>query len=228
VLSVEEARWKVELARPARLVQVGWMVSGDAVIGNHQGAQVVVPEVRAFREQAFMTLDYFRLTTRGRRGKLELLQEGEARLLVKGVEVDVAEDLDDVTLTIVRRDTNLEPDFDVTLRIHRDDTLPDPRARLISVDAKDRLVMALFTLGFPLRADRRTRVGPMTATFRFNGAQLRIVDYLPSYRGQGRFLPFFLRSGDKPWQTFPEDGSRVELEPGDGLILGNAVYRFQT
>ena len=40
VLSVEEAEWKLELARPARLVQVGWMVSGEAIIGKIGRAHV--------------------------------------------------------------------------------------------------------------------------------------------------------------------------------------------
>jgi hypothetical protein len=226
VHSVEEARWKVELARPARLVQVGWMVSGEVVIGNHQDAQIIIPEVRAFREQAFLTLDYFRLSTRGRKGRIEVLQEGEAAVRVDGADVASTEDLDRAVLTVVRRDANLEPDFDVTLRLVRDDALPDPRARLVAVDTSDRLVAALFTLGFPLRADRRVRLGRIVATFRFDGARLRLSDYLHSYRTQTGFLPFFFREGDRPWQTLPEDGARVELTPGDGLIVGHAVYRF--
>ncbi|MDP2317077.1 MAG: hypothetical protein Q8P41_29565 [Pseudomonadota bacterium] len=227
VLAVEEARWKVELARPARLLQVGWMVSGEVVVGNHTGAQVVVPEVRAFKEQAFLTLDYFRLSTRGRKGHVTLLQEGEASLAVKGTSVPTTDDLNGAELTIVRRDANLEPDFDVVLRLLQDDTLPDPRARLVAVDTTDRLVAALFTLGFPLRADRRLAIGRIVATFRYDGAQLHVTDYLSTYRTGNAFLPFFHRSGDRPWQTLPEDGERVLLRPGDGLIVGNAVYRFQ-
>jgi hypothetical protein len=226
VLAVEEARWKLELARPARLLQVGWMVSGEVVVGNHTGAQVVVPEVRAFKEQAFLTLDYFRLSTRGRKGNVQLLQEGEASLRVKGADVASTDDLGGAELTIVRRDANLEPDFDVVLRLEADDTLPDPRARLIAIDTSDRLVTALFTLGFPLRADRRIALGRIVATFRYDGAELRMSDYLSTYKSGGAFLPLFHRSGDRPWQTLPEDGARVHLRPGDGLIVGNAVYRF--
>ncbi len=227
VLAVEEARWKLELARPARLLQVGWMVSGEVVVGNHTGAQVVVPEVRAFKEQAFLTLDYFRLSTRGRKGRIDLLQEGEASLRVQDAAVPSTDDLDGAELTIVRRDANLEPDFDIVLRIHHDQTLPDPRARLISIDTSDRLVTALFTLGFPLRADRRLAIGRIVATFRYDGAQLHVSDYLSTYRAGGAFLPFFHRTGDRPWQTLPEDGERIQLRDGDGLIVGNAIYRFQ-
>ncbi|MFN7142828.1 MAG: hypothetical protein ACK4YP_03565, partial [Myxococcota bacterium] len=227
VLAVEEARWKLELARPAKLVQVGWMVSGEVIVGNHGGAQVIVPEVRAFREQAFLTLDYFKVSVRGRKGKIELLQEGEAGLSVNGATVPATDDLQHAELTIVRRDANLEPDFDVTLRVLRDESLPDPRAQLVAIDTTDRLVAALFTLGFPLRADRRLRVGRVVATFRWDGTRLRVSDYLSTYRTEAGFLPVFLKSGDRPWQTFPEDGARVDLAPGDGLIVGNAVYRFQ-
>ena len=227
VLSVEEARWKVETARPATLLQIGWMVSGDVLVGNHIGCQVTVPEVRAFKEQAFMTLDYFRLTTRGRKGTVQLLQEGEASLNVGGAPVASTDDLGAAELIIVRRDVNLEPDFDVVLRLKEDPTLPDPRARFIAVDTTDRLVAALFTVGFPLRADRRMALGRIVATFRFDGAQLRISDYLSTYQTGAGFLPFFYRVGDRPWQTLPEDGERVHLRSGDGLIIGNAIYRFQ-
>jgi hypothetical protein len=226
VLSVEEARWKVELARPARLVQVGWMVSGEVVVGNHSGCRVVVPEVRAFREQAFLTLDYFRLHVRGRRGQIELLQEGDASLHVGGQAVSRTDDLGSVELRIVRRDQNLEPDFDVVLRVMPDETLPDPRAQVLAIDTADRLVTALFTVGFPLRSERRTRLGRFAGTFRWDGARLLIADYLRSYRTDQGFLPAFYRSGDRPWQTLPEDGAAIDLAPGDGLIIGTAVYRF--
>jgi hypothetical protein len=226
VLAVEEARWQVELARPARLVQVGWMVSGEATVGNHVGCQVVVPEVRAFKEQAFMTLDYFRLSVRGRRGHIELLQEGEAGLSVGGQDVARTEELAGASLRIVRRDQNLEPDFDVILHLQQDGSLPDPRAQLLTIDPSDRLVSALFTLGFPLRAERRARLGRLGATFRWDGSRLRVSDYLGAYRSSGSFLPVFFRSSDRGWQTLPEDGAPVDLAPGDGLIVGTAVYRF--
>lgn len=226
VVSVEEARWKVELARPARLVQVGWMVSGEVVVGNHVGAQVIVPEVRTFKEQAFLTLDYFKLSVRGRKGRIELLQQGDAEIRVSGQAHASSDDLARAELKIVRRDANLEPDFDVSLRVRRDETLPDPRAQLVAIDTSDRLVAALFTVGFPLRADRRLAVGKLVATFRWDGARLQIDDYLGAYRIDGGFLPLFSRHGDRPWQTLPEDGARVELAAGDGLLVGNAVYRL--
>jgi hypothetical protein len=70
-------------------------------------------------------------------------------------------------------------------------------------------------------------LGRIVATFRYDGAQLRIADYLSTYQTGAGFLPFFYRVGDRPWQTLPEDGERVHLRSGDGLIIGNAIYRFQ-
>jgi ADP-ribose pyrophosphatase YjhB (NUDIX family) len=228
VLSVEESQWQLELSRPAQLVQVGWMVGGEGLVGNHRGSSMVVPEVKAFAEQAFMTLDYFRVFVRGRKGKVELLQEGEASLTVHGGAVHATENLDDAVLQIVRRDENLEPDFEVRL-LFRDAPLPDPRARLLTVDATDRLTAALFTKGFPMRADRRIRLGPVEATAHYDGSVLRISDYLTTYRlGNGAFAPLFSREGERGWRTFPEDGTPVSLRPGDGLLAGTAVWRFAT
>jgi hypothetical protein len=227
ILAVEEARWKLEMARPARLVQVGWMISSEVIVGNHATAQVVVPEVRAFPEQAFLTLDYFKIALRGRRGRIELLQEGEASLTVNGAAVSHTEDMENARLSIVRRDENLEPDFDIGLRVRRDEELPDPRAQLIEIDVSDRLVAALFTLGFPLRADRRVRLGRIEITLRYDGNSVRIMDYLNTYKVDHSFLPFYHRPAGRPWKTMPEDGAPVDLRPNDGLMIGNAVYTFQ-
>lgn len=227
VLAVDEAQWQLETSRPARLQLVGWMISGEALVGNHKGAQVIIPEVRAFPEQAFMTLDYFRVFVRGRKGRVDLLQEGEARIEVGGESPTTTEALDGARLYVVRRDANLDPDFDVGLSLV-DETLPDPRARLLQVDLSERLVEALFTLGFPLRAERRVRLGPLVLTVRFDGEKLRISDYLASYRPEGAaFRPFFHREAGKGFRTFPEDGAPIELAPGDAIIAGLAVYAFR-
>ena len=228
VLSVEEAQWQFELSRPGQLVQVGWMVSGDVVVGNHRGCGVVIPEVRAFPEQAFMTLDYFRLNVRGKRGRIELLQEGEARVTANGIEVNSCDNLDTARMQIVRRDQNLEPDFDVALDLQSDPALPDPRARLLRIDLTDRLTAALFTTGLPLKAGRRVRLGPIEVTATFDGQRLVLSDYLASYRQPGGgFRPCFYRDGAKPYRTLPEDGSPVSLAAGDTLIAGSCAYRFQ-
>ena len=226
VVTVEEAQWQFEVARPAQLVQVGWMASGEVVVGNHRGVGVVVPEVRAAKDQAFGSLDYFRLFVRGKRGKIELLQPTEASVKAGGASVIMTEDVDGAVLSIIRRDADLEPDFDVELRLKADPTLPDPRARLLEIDVQDRLVSALFTTGFALRSPRRVRLGPITVTAVYDGERLAISDYLASYRLESGFQPFFWREGARPYRTVPEDGSTLLLGRGDSLIAGAAVYRF--
>ena len=228
VVSVDEAQWQFELSRPAQLLQVGWTLSGEAVVGNHRGCAIVIPEVRAFAEQAFMTLDYFRVQVRGKRGKIELLQEGDARILVNGAEAEQVEQVEGATLEVVRRDKDLEPDFDVSLSIQDEPGLPDPRARLLAVDVQDRLVAALFTTGLPLRAPRRVQLGPVTLTALYDGERLVLSDYLDSYRlPGGTFQPVFFREGARAYRTLPEDGAAVTLSAGDQLIAGNCVYRFK-
>ncbi len=228
VVSVEESQWQLELSRPARLLQVGWAVHGEFSIGNHRGVDMIVPEVKSFAEQVFLTLDYVRVYARGKKGRIELIQEGEASITVAGGKVRSTETLQGARIDIIRRDANLEPDFDVTLVFAEGSVLPDPRAQLLTIDVEDRLVAALFTIGFPLRTPRGCRLGPINATLQFDGEKLTVSDYLASYRtGAAGFMPFFHREGDRPWRTMPEDGSPVSLRPGDGLLAGANVYRFE-
>ncbi len=228
VVSVEEQQWQQELSRPARLVQTGWSVHGEFTVGNHRGVDMIVPEVKSFAEQAFMTLDYVRIYARGKKGRIELAQEGEASLVVGSARVRSTDVVKDARIEIVRRDANMEPDFDVTLRLTENPGLPDPRAQLLEVDTSDRLVAGLFTTGLPLRSARMLRLGPITASVTFDGHTARVEGYLSTYRtGATGFVPFFLREGGKPWRTMPEDGTAVELRPGDGLLAGTNVYRFE-
>jgi hypothetical protein len=228
VVSVEERQWQLELSRPARLVQTGWSVNGEFSIGNHRGVEMIAPEVKAFADQAFMTLDYVRVYARGKKSRIELVQEGEASLTVAGGKLRSTDNAKEAAIQIVRRDANLEPDFDVGLRFADGATLPDPRAQMLAIDLQDRLVAALFTMGFPLRTERPVRLGPISATVRFDGKELTVSDYLASYRtGQTGFMPFFFRNGERPWVTAPEDGAAFRLGPGDGLLCGLNVYRFE-
>lgn len=228
VRSVEEKQWQQELGRPARLVQVGWSVHGEFIVGNHIGVDMVVPEVKSFAEQAFMTLDYVRVYARGKKGRVELIQEGEASVIVGGAKVRSVESLRDVRIEIIRRDASLEPDFDITLNFTEGAGLPDPRAQLLEIDVSDRLVAGLFTTGFPLRSERKIRLGPIHATMLFDGESARVTDYLASYRtGASGFVPFFVREVGKSWRTIPEDGTPVVLRPGDSLLAGTNVYRFE-
>jgi hypothetical protein len=129
---------------------------------------------------------------------------------------------------VLRRSADGEEDFCIPLRLEQDNHLPDPRARLLSIDMTDRMVRALFTLGLPLRQERRIRLGALACQARFDGDCVELSDYLDGYRRpEGRFLPVFVSDKAKGFRTLPEDGSAVRLAPGDRLISGCAVYRFE-
>lgn len=227
VVWVEERQWQHELSRPARLVQVGWSVHGELTLGNHRDADIIIPEVKSFPDHAFMTLDYLRVYARGNTGRIQVLQEGEASLDVGGAKVGSTESLAGARIAIVRRDAQLDPDFDVTLRFAEAADLPDPRARLLAVEVGDRLVAGLFTSGLPLRSARPLRLGPIRVTAFYDGESVHLTDYLPSYRtGAAGFVPFFVRAGTAAWRTLPEDGEPVLLRPGDHLLAGTNLYRL--
>src|SRR6185436_11511740 len=130
VRAVDESEWQLELRRPARLRLEGWMVTGDVKISNHRGAQVVVPENRSQREQNFYPVDYFELFVRGKKGRVHLVSEAEARLVVDAVDSDR---LEDAALAIVRRTADGDEDFLVQLTLSKDDALPDPRAMRLQI-----------------------------------------------------------------------------------------------
>jgi hypothetical protein len=105
--------------------------------------------------------------------------------------------------------------------------VPDPRGRLLAIDLSDRIVASLFTQGLPLGTDHRVRMGPVVATLYFDGKVARLSDYLESYqRSPGEFAPFFLRKPGQRFRTVPEDGRPINLEPGDELMAGVEVFRF--
>jgi hypothetical protein len=225
---VDESEWMLELARPARLVLVGWMIAGEVLVGNHPGAGVVIPESRAEPDQQLTLREYLRLEkVRGRRGSAWLLDAGEARLLVGGEEVPFSEKPDDLTLEVIRRDVDGEEDFRVVMQLVRDPGLPDPRARMLTVNTEDRLVAALFTRGLPLHAARRLSLGPLAFDALFDGDSLTVSNYLPSYRTPAGFRPFFVRRGKDAFRTVPEDGQPLTLSAGDRLIFEGAIYEFQ-
>jgi hypothetical protein len=215
-----ESDARIEGARPARLVLDGWMVQGTVTCGNHAGAEIIIPESRITPAQDFSPRDYFTLRVRGAKGQLELVDRREARLLhdpgagaVVGAKVEV-----------IRRDDAGDEDFSVVLTVVEDETLPDPRARLLRVHG-DPLADALFCVGFPLRVERTIQVGPIHAKARFDGAALCLSDYLHSYQNGGAWVPFFvMRTGERSC-TAPEDGTEIRLAAGDRLITGAAVWR---
>jgi len=225
VVIVEESSWQVELSRPARLSVVGWMASGDVLIGNHRDASVIIPENRAEPEQSFAPRDYFSVFVRGRRAKIACLDAEDARLESDGSDVTETKDAG-ALLEVTRRDPDGEPDFEVPLRIRAERMLPDPRARMLALDTDDSMVTALFTLGLPLRNPRALDIGRQSLSALYDGEQLTLTGYIDSYKVDGSFRPFFVKHGDAPFRTAPEDGSPIVLQPGDLLLIGVSIYRF--
>lgn len=228
VAVVNEDEIQHELARPARLVHIGWALSGEVQIGNHYGCDAVVPENQVEDDQTFAEQTYCTLRIRGHRGKIELLSEYEARLTQNGESITKGKGLDDVLIEIVRRDEDGDEDFAVLLALDPKAEVPDPRGRLLAIDLSDRIVASLFTQGLPLGTDHRIRMGPIVATLHFDGNTARLSDYLASYQlAPGSFAPFFLRKPDQSFRTIPEDGRPIDLEPGDEIMAGVKVYRFE-
>jgi len=225
VVVVDDGDAQFELGRPARLVQVGWSVNGKAVIGNHVGADLVIPENRIEEGQAFEAHSYVQLRIRGRKASLTALDgAGEARL---GDEPAAdTKDLGDKTLSIIRRDEDGEEDFTVDLRIVEDAALPDPRARLVAVDTDEPLATALMTRGFPLKAPRELSLNGLMCTVTFDGKTLQLSGYLQGYKTAEGYLPFFVQTGGERFVTAPEDGATITLFPGDRLVIDGAVFRF--
>jgi hypothetical protein len=61
-----------------------------------------------------------------------------------------------------------------------------------------------------------------------DGTKVTLSDYLGSYRtGATGFVPFFHEEAGRAWRTMPEDGSPVVLAPGDSLLAGISLYRFE-
>ncbi|MEM6930584.1 MAG: hypothetical protein AAF602_26845, partial [Myxococcota bacterium] len=73
VAFTDDTAAKFELGRPMHLILAGWSVNGEVVCGNHDGANLIIPENRIVEGQAFRSTDYFRLRVRGRRGELTVL-----------------------------------------------------------------------------------------------------------------------------------------------------------
>lgn len=227
VAVVDEDEIQHQLARPARLLHIGWALSGEVKIGNHYGCDVVVPENKVEEDQVFEEQTYCTLRIRGHRGKIELLSEYEARLTQNGEPITQGKGLDDVLIEVIRRDEDGDEDFAVLMALDPTTEVPDPRGRLLAVDLSDRIVASLFTQGLPLGTDHRVRMGPVVATLYFDGKVARLSDYLESYqRSPGEFAPFFLRRPGQRFRTVPEDGRSINLEPGDELMAGVEVFRF--
>ncbi len=228
VVFVDEATWQVELARPARLVQLGWMVSGTVTLSNHRGSPIAVPEARGEPGQTFLRQDYLSLKVRGKKGRARLLNPGEARLLRNGEQIADTEDLASVTIEVIRRDSDGDEDFAVGLRIEAMAGLPDPRARLLAVDHSEPLAAALFTKGLPRGVARTLELGRVRMNLTWTEGAVTVDDYLGTYRNaDGTYEPFFVARGGGGFQTAPESGEAIRLGAGDRLLCGNELYEVR-
>jgi hypothetical protein len=224
VLWVDDQAAGVALGRPARLTLVGWSVQGSATLGNHAGADLVLPENRIEAEQVFEARDYFTLRVRGKRASASELHPTEVRVGGEAPSGDL-DSLDGITLEVIRRDEEGEEDFAVSLRLESDASLPDPRARLLRILDDEDMADALRVVGLPLKVGEAVQLQGIQATATFDGTTVTLADYLDSYRDGEDYKPFFVGLGDQRFRTAPEDGEAIVLSAGDRLVVGAAVYR---
>jgi hypothetical protein len=119
----------------------------------------------------------------------------------KGLRLRLGKD-GEVCLEVDRHDAHGEVDLTVRLSLHA-----SPAGEVSAdIELDDRMVQGLFTLGLPLRADRTVVLGGHPALVHFDG---QIVRY----------------GFDAPP---PGTAARGMLSPGDRLLVGCAVYRFET
>jgi len=224
VVFTDDTAAKFELGRPMHLILAGWSVNGEVVCGNHDGANLIVPENRIVETQTFRSIDYFRLRVRGRRGELVILDPSEVLIDEAVPQLEVYADPGSHVIDIIRRDERGEADFAVRLRVVEDRSLPDPRARFVALDFDDPLAAALVTRGLPLGTARQLQVGGLEFDLLFENGRVVVSNYLASYRRADGFYPFFVQQHGARFKTAPEDGSPFELVNGDRMVIGNSVY----
>ena len=225
VLFVDDAEAQFELGRPLHLVMTGWMVNGEVTCGNHGEADLILPESRMVESQVFQPTDYFRLKLRARKGQLEILAATEMLIDEDDPHETLYEEPESHIIDVIRRDDAGEEDFAIRLQIVTDRKLPDPRARLVSIDYEDPLAAALITRGLPKGKPRTLELGALTATFKFDGSEVVITDYLDGYyMGDDGYYPFFVQRASGRFTTAPEDGADIVLHSGDRIVIGIAVY----
>ncbi|MBX2800062.1 MAG: hypothetical protein KTR31_20460 [Myxococcales bacterium] len=224
VVSIDDAEAQFELGRPLHLVLAGWTVNGEVLCGNHQAADLVIPENRIVATQTFNAVDYFRLRIRGRRGHLSVLAPREVLINEEApAEADYT-DPDEHVIEVIRRDEAGEEDFSVRLRIEQDPALPDPRARFVAFDHSDPLSKALVTRGLPRAQSRTLDLEGIRVSLFYDREVVTVSDYLDTYRRGSTFRSFFVQRQGERFKTAPEDGASFELRPGDRLIVGHCVY----
>jgi hypothetical protein len=226
VVFIDDAEAQFEIGRPLHLVLAGWMVNGEVLCGNHTGCDLRIPENRIRPDQILQAREYFRLRVRGSKGALDVLDPRE-------VEIDgtpPAQSYDDPashTIEVIRRDDVGERDFTVVLKLVEERRLPDPRARFVAIDTTDPLARALVTRGLPKGAPRTLSLDTVELTFQYDGATIRVSDYLETYRRGTGYHPFFVQRGDERFKTADEDGAPFDLHPGDRLVVGPCVYELR-
>jgi hypothetical protein len=225
VATVDENDAKFELARDVHLVHIGWSVTGELRLGNHTGADLVLPENRIDPDQAFEQVDYFVIKVRGRKSSLEVLAPAEFLFDEADVVAPAFDDVVEIPIDVIRRDDAGDEDFAVRMALIEDPTLPNPRARFLAIDTADKLTKALVTRGLPLNQPRNLDFGEVRLVATTDGQGVTITDYLDTYRKpDGSFAAFFVQYGDEPFRTAPEDGSAIRLEHGDRVLVGHAMY----
>ncbi len=158
---VEQEVLPVELGRPARLTLLGWQLDQGRryIIGNHGGADLVVPELRCEASQRFRPQDYLRAELVGGRLSLLPLGGGACRLTLPmaGGGAPVIE--------IDRHDELGEPDFTVRIEVH----LSADQAPQLRIDLSDRRCRGLFVTGLQAEQPRTVWLGHQPAFLRFDG-----------------------------------------------------------
>jgi hypothetical protein len=227
VVAVEEAWCKTESSRPGRLVQVGWVIGPELVVGNNRDAGAVIPELATIPDQPFMKLDYFKIRVNPS-VQVELLQPGEARLTEGGAEVQISRQPLACRMWVTRRDADFEPDFDVELMMASMAGLPTGRSWVLQVDLSRPRVAALFTTGVSVGQSRQVRLNSLDCTITFDGKGLTIANYTGSLADvEGGIMGLATGDGKGPMKPFPGDGSGVVLNPGNTLLVAGHLFRFQ-
>lgn len=235
VVYMKEEWCASEVSRPARLLQFGWVVNGELVVGNNRNASAILPELLSSPDQAFLTLEYFRIRSQAP-PIIELLQPGEARL-EETVREDGREARREVErsrlplqcrMWVVRCDVNFEPSFEIELFLTVENSIPGGRAWVLHTDLSRPRVAPLFTTGLSLNTPRSIRLGSVDLRLLYDGRTLAISDYAQGWRqSDGSFPPLANGDGQSQMATFPADGGTVHLHPGNWLLVGNQLYRFQ-
>jgi hypothetical protein len=224
VIAMEPGWCAAELAQPARLILMGWVLGPENIIGNARDATIIIPELRYLPDQAFMTLEYFKILISGT-PVIEHLQPGESRLLEDGVEVEQTSAPLKARLHILRRNADFDPDFELSFLVGSTGLLPGGRAWLLKVDMTQARSGDLFTVGLKAGVRRRIRLGNIDMSLLFANDSLTISDYAQDRPAEG----FVLASGNSrhPMSHFPQDGRPVVLNNGNWLLVGNQLYSLQ-